>query len=155
VREMRTAVIRTAFSPMIHEGHDFSCAIMTPAGELVAASEVDQPTHLSSLPWSTRTVLKRYGDNLAEGDLFLFNHGAGQPVRHGDRDLPGRHPHPDGAHLPAATFTRQKFSTSSLPMCANRRIAVGICDRWKGLACWRPESCKRLPHVVAPTSSVK
>ena len=73
VREMRTAVIRTSFSPMIHEGHDFSCAIMNPAGELVAASEVDQPTHLSALPWSTRAVLKRYGDALAEGDLFLFN----------------------------------------------------------------------------------
>lgn len=73
VREMRTAVIRTSFSPMIHEGHDFSCAIMNPAGELVAASEVDQPTHLSALPWSTRAVLQRYGDSLAEGDLFLFN----------------------------------------------------------------------------------
>lgn len=73
VREMRTAVIRTSFSPMIHEGHDFSCAIMNPAGELVAASEVDQPTHLSALPWSTRAVLKRYAGSLAEGDLFLFN----------------------------------------------------------------------------------
>jgi N-methylhydantoinase B len=73
VREMRTAVIRTSFSPMIHEGHDFSCAIMNPAGELVAASEVDQPTHLSALPWSTRAVLKRYAGSLADGDLFLFN----------------------------------------------------------------------------------
>ncbi len=73
VREMRTAVIRTSFSPMIHEGHDFSCAIMNPAGELVAASEVDQPTHLSALPWSTRAVLRRYGASLADGDLFLFN----------------------------------------------------------------------------------
>lgn len=73
VREMRTAVIRTSFSPMIHEGHDFSCAIMNPAGELVAASEVDQPTHLSALPWSTRAALRRYGDSLADGDVFLFN----------------------------------------------------------------------------------
>lgn len=73
VREMRTAMIRTAYSPMIHEGHDFSCAIMTVAGELAAASEVDQPTHLSALPWSTRTVLERYGNDLTEGDLFLFN----------------------------------------------------------------------------------
>jgi N-methylhydantoinase B len=73
VREMRTAVIRTSFSPMIHEGHDFSCAIMNPAGELVAASEVDQPTHLSALPWSTQAVLKRYADTLGDGDLFLFN----------------------------------------------------------------------------------
>jgi N-methylhydantoinase B len=73
VREMRTAMIRTAFSPMIHEGHDFSCAILTPEGELVAASEVDQPTHLSALPWSARSVLRRYRDTLSEGDLFLFN----------------------------------------------------------------------------------
>jgi N-methylhydantoinase B len=73
VREMRTAMIRTAFSPMIHEGHDFSCAIMTPTGELVAASEVDQPTHLSALPWSARSVVERYRDSMAEGDLFLFN----------------------------------------------------------------------------------
>jgi len=73
VREMRTAMIRTAFSPMIHEGHDFSCAILTPEGELVAASEVDQPTHLSALPWSARSVLRRYRGTLAEGDLFLFN----------------------------------------------------------------------------------
>jgi N-methylhydantoinase B len=73
VREMRTAMIRTAFSPMIHEGHDFSCAILTPEGELVAASEVDQPTHLSALPWAARSVLRRYRDTLAEGDLFLFN----------------------------------------------------------------------------------
>ena len=73
VREMRTAVIRTSFSPMIHEGHDFSCAIMNPAGELVAASEIDQPTHLSALPWSTRGALKRYGASLADGDLYLFN----------------------------------------------------------------------------------
>ena len=73
VREMRTAVIRTSYSPMIHEGHDFSCAIMNSVGELVAASEVDQPTHLSALPWSTRSVLKRYGGSLADGDLFLFN----------------------------------------------------------------------------------
>ena len=73
VREMRTAMLRTAYSPMIHEGHDFSCAIMTAAGELAAASEVDQPTHISALPWSARTILERYRDDLTEGDLFLFN----------------------------------------------------------------------------------
>ena len=73
VREMRTAIIRTSFSPMMHEGHDFSCAILSPQGELIAASEVDQPTHLSALPWSARSILKRYGATMADGDLFLFN----------------------------------------------------------------------------------
>lgn len=73
VREMRTVVIRTAYSAMIHEGHDFSCAILTPDGHLLAASEVDQPTHLSALPWSARAVLAKYAGNVAAGDLFLHN----------------------------------------------------------------------------------
>ncbi len=73
VREMRTAVIRTAFSPMMHEGHDFSCAILSPNGELIAGSEVDQPTHLSALPWSARSVLRRYREAMQDGDLYLFN----------------------------------------------------------------------------------
>jgi N-methylhydantoinase B len=73
VREMRTIMVRTAYSAMIHEGHDFSCAVLTPAGELVSASAVDQPTHLSALPWSARTVLEKYRHDIAPGDLFLHN----------------------------------------------------------------------------------
>lgn len=73
VREMRTIVVRTAYSAMIHEGHDFSCAVLTPHGELVSASEIDQPTHLSALPWSVRAVLAKYHGDLAPGDLFLHN----------------------------------------------------------------------------------
>ena len=73
VREMRSIMIRTARSPMIHEGHDFSCAVLSPASELVAASEVEQPTHLSALPWSARSVLARYEGDIGPGDLFLHN----------------------------------------------------------------------------------
>ena len=73
VREMRSIMIRTARSPMIHEGHDFSCAVLSPAGELVAASEVEQPTHLSALPWSARSVIARYEGDIGPGDLFLHN----------------------------------------------------------------------------------
>lgn len=73
VREMRTIMIRTAYSAMIHEGHDFSCAVLTPEGELVSASEIDQPAHLSALPWSARAVLEKYRGDLGPGDLFLHN----------------------------------------------------------------------------------
>lgn len=73
VREMRTIVIRTAYSAMIHEGHDFSCAVLTPDGHLLSASEVDQPTHLSALPWSARTILERYKGDIRPGDLFVHN----------------------------------------------------------------------------------
>lgn len=73
VREMRTIVIRTAYSAMIHEGHDFSCAVLTPDGHLLSASEVDQPTHLSALPWSARTILERYAGDIRPGDIFVHN----------------------------------------------------------------------------------
>lgn len=73
VREMRSIMIRTAYSPMIHEGHDFSCAVLSPSGDLVAASEVEQPTHLSALPWSARSVISRYDGDIGPGDLFLHN----------------------------------------------------------------------------------
>jgi len=117
VREMRTAVIRTAFSPMIHEGHDFSCAIMTPAGELVAASEVDQPTHLSALPWSTRTMLKRYSNDLAEGDLFLFND-----------------PYGGGTHLNDVALVKPVFADDRL------LALVGVMAHWQDVGGMVPGS---------------
>src|SRR6185436_5007428 len=73
VREMRTVIIRTAYSRMIIEGHDFSSAVLTPQGDLVAASELEQPTHISALSWSARALLAKYGDDLGPGDLFLHN----------------------------------------------------------------------------------
>ena len=73
VREMRGIMIRTAYSPMIHEGHDFSCAVLSATGDLVAASEVEQPTHISALPWAARSVIERYGTDIGPGDQFLHN----------------------------------------------------------------------------------
>ena len=73
VREMRTIIIRTAYSRMIIEGHDFSSAVLTPQGDLVAASELEQPTHISALSWSARAVIAKYGDDIGPGDLYLHN----------------------------------------------------------------------------------
>ena len=73
VREMRTIIIRTAYSRMIIEGHDFSSAVLSPHGDLVAASELEQPTHISALSWSARAIIGKYGDDIGPGDLFLHN----------------------------------------------------------------------------------
>ena len=73
VREMRTVIIRTAYSPMIIEGHDFSSAVLTPQGELVAASELEQPTHISALSWSAGAVVAKYAGDIGPGDLYLHN----------------------------------------------------------------------------------
>src|SRR5262245_10645960 len=98
VREMRTIIIRTAYSRMIIEGHDFSSAVLTPEGDLVAASELEQPTHISALSWSAREIIAKYGDDIGPGDLFLHNDpytggshlndvGLFYPVFRGDRPL--------------------------------------------------------------------
>ena len=46
-------MIRTAHSSIIYEGHDFSCALLNGAGELVAQSE-GSPAHIIPLPWQVR-----------------------------------------------------------------------------------------------------
>ena len=73
VREMRTVIIRTAYSPMIIEGHDFSSAVLTAQGELVAASELEQPTHISALSWCAKAIVAKYADDIGAGDMFLHN----------------------------------------------------------------------------------
>ncbi len=58
---------------MIIEGHDFSSAVLSGEGDLVAASELEQPTHISALSWAARAILRKYGDDVGPGDLYLHN----------------------------------------------------------------------------------
>ena len=72
VREMGKAMIRTAHSSIIYEGHDFSCAILGADGELVAQSE-GSPAHIIPLPWQVREALAHYGGRLDDGDVVMVN----------------------------------------------------------------------------------
>ena len=45
VREMRSTVLRMAYSPILTETHDFFCGITNPIGEIVAIN-VDVPFHM-------------------------------------------------------------------------------------------------------------
>ena len=72
VREMRTNLVRTAYSSVIYEGHDFSCALMSPSGQLIAQAE-DNPSHLFPIRWSVRFMRERYGEDIHPGDIFLHN----------------------------------------------------------------------------------
>ena len=107
VREMRTVIIRTAYSHMIIEGHDFSSAVLSPAGELVAASQIEQPTHISALSWSAREVLARYGDDIGPGDLYLHNDPYTGGSHLNDVGICGRARHAAGAR---AARSRQPVS---------------------------------------------
>ena len=72
-QEMRANVIRSSYSSIIYEGHDFSTALVGPDGRYVAQCDGDHPLHVFSVPYSTREILKEFGNDIHEGDIFLHN----------------------------------------------------------------------------------
>ncbi|MBH63351.1 MAG: 5-oxoprolinase [Alphaproteobacteria bacterium] len=72
-QEMRANVIHSSYSSIIYEGHDFSTALVGPDGRYVAQCDGDHPLHVFSVPYSTREILKQFGDDIHEGDIFLHN----------------------------------------------------------------------------------
>ncbi|MCB1742928.1 MAG: hydantoinase B/oxoprolinase family protein [Gammaproteobacteria bacterium] len=73
VNEMRANVIRSSYSSIIYEGHDFSCALVAADGRLVAQGQADNPIHIFAVPYSTAELLHVFGDDIHEGDIFLHN----------------------------------------------------------------------------------
>lgn len=72
VREMRATVFRTARSVAIAEARDFSCGLFAADSQVVAQSE-DIGAHVVPLPWSVRSALDDFGDDLAPGDVIVLN----------------------------------------------------------------------------------
>ncbi len=73
VNEMRANVIRSSYSSIIYEGHDFSCALVAADGRLIAQGQSDNPIHIFAVPYSTAEVVKTFGDDIHPGDIFLHN----------------------------------------------------------------------------------
>ena len=74
VREMQAAVLRTGYSTIIRESHDFSAGITDREGNVVGQHS-PLPTHLGAYPDCVRGVLEFYDTgNMREGDCFLTNH---------------------------------------------------------------------------------
>lgn len=74
VREMQVAVLRTGYSTIIRESHDFSCAIMDRAGGVVGQYS-GVPPHLGAYPECIQGLLQFYRyEEMEEGDTFIVNH---------------------------------------------------------------------------------
>ena len=73
VSEMRANVIHSSYSSIIYEGHDFSCALVAADGRLVAQGVDDNPIHIFAVPYSTAEVVRVFGDDICDGDIFLHN----------------------------------------------------------------------------------
>jgi len=87
--EMGAALRRTAFSPNIKERRDYSSAIFSAEGDLIAMGD-DMPVHLGSMPMSVAAVLADL--RLASGDVALLND-----------------PYRGGTHLPDITMVAPVF----------------------------------------------
>ena len=69
--EMGVTLARTAYSPNIKERKDFSCAIFTPGGRLLAQA-AHIPVHLGAMPLSVQSVLQRCPE-MNPGDCYIVN----------------------------------------------------------------------------------
>jgi N-methylhydantoinase B len=91
--EMGAALRRTAFSPNIKERRDYSSAVFSASGDLIAMGD-DMPVHLGSMPMSVRAVLDSL--QLGSGDVAVLN----DPFR-------------GGTHLPDITMVAPVFLARS------------------------------------------
>ena len=87
--EMGAALRRTAFSPNIKERRDYSSAVFSAEGDLIAMGD-DMPVHLGSMPMSVAAVLADL--RLAPGDVAILND-----------------PYRGGTHLPDITMVAPVF----------------------------------------------
>ncbi len=87
--EMGAALRRTAFSPNIKERRDYSSAVFSADGDLIAMGD-DMPVHLGSMPMSVSAALEtmRFGP----GDVAMLND-----------------PYRGGTHLPDITMVAPVF----------------------------------------------
>jgi len=93
--QMGTVLENTAVSVNIKERLDFSCAIFSPTGELVANAP-HMPVHLGSMGESIKTVIREQGDNMHAGDVFVLNA-----------------PYNGGTHLPDVTVIKPIHDASA------------------------------------------
>jgi len=89
--QMGATLANTAHSVNIKERYDFSCAIFTPSGDLVANAP-HVPVHLGSMSDSIRTTLASNKGKIVSGDVFMMNN-----------------PFNGGTHLPDVTVITPVF----------------------------------------------
>lgn len=94
--EMRIVLCKTAYSPILKSAGDFSCGVFDAAGDMVAQG-IDLPIHLGSMPDAVRAVVKAFGADVHEGDVFIHND-----------------PYFGGSHLPDVNVVRPAFHEGRL-----------------------------------------
>ena len=93
--QMGMVLENTASSVNIKERLDFSCALFSPTGDLVANAP-HVPVHLGSMSESIKTIIKENSTAMNPGDAFLINA-----------------PYNGGTHLPDITLIKPVFDDNN------------------------------------------
>jgi N-methylhydantoinase B len=70
--EMAVALYRTAYSTIVRDCLDYSTSLCDERGRMIAQG-VTIPLHLGSVPYAMDALFRRFGDDIAEGDVFIMN----------------------------------------------------------------------------------
>lgn len=97
--QMGRTLQKTSLSLNIKERLDFSCAIFSPDGELVANAP-HVPVHLGSMSYAVKYQHNLHMGNLRPGDVLVSNH-----------------PESGGTHLPDITVITPVFDTDGKTIC--------------------------------------
>ena len=96
VLQMRTTLIRTAYSRVMNDYQDFSCALLSPEGEIVGMSE-DFAGHVFAMSMEVSEILQKFGDEIHPEDVIVTNE-----------------PYKGGTHLNDVAFYQPFFSDGKL-----------------------------------------
>jgi N-methylhydantoinase B len=72
VDDMAYTVMRTARSPIVRDVLDYSCTLCDAEGRILAQAKT-VALHLGAVPDAIASLLERFGDNIAPGDVVIFN----------------------------------------------------------------------------------
>jgi N-methylhydantoinase B len=74
VDEASAALIRSAFSTIVRESHDFACVIVDSRGELLAQAQNSIPAFIGTLPRTVQWLMTHFKPSeLAPGDVLISN----------------------------------------------------------------------------------
>ncbi|QIN30191.1 hydantoinase B/oxoprolinase family protein [Brevibacterium luteolum] len=72
--EQQTALIHTAFSPVVRESYDLACAVFDSGGQMIGQSSGGTPGHINAMATGMEHIVAAYDqDALVDGDVLITN----------------------------------------------------------------------------------
>lgn len=70
--EMTETILTTARNPILYGAKDFTCTVMSPRAEVLSMHDC-LPIHVGAMDPALRFLIRVFGDDIHEGDVFVNN----------------------------------------------------------------------------------